>query len=354
MIIKKIILKNFRNIGFMEIEPCEKINIICGKNAQGKTNIVEAIWLFTGAKSFRSAKDIEMKKFCCEKSKAEIEFSAYGINKKAKIEIREKKTAELDEKKLALSSMLAGNFYAVVFSPEDISLVKDSPSYRRKFLDTAIGQLYPKYIDYLKKYIRAVRQRNNILKDSIKDSTLNFLIEDFEKSIAEYGEKIIKYRINFIKKLSEYAPHIYSGISGQKEKFEIFYLPSFKEENLAEALRKNRREDSFRGTTSVGPHRDDIVFKIDKNDARNFASQGQQRSVSLCLKLAEAEIINEITGEKPVILLDDVMSELDKGRQEYILNHIKEKQVFLTCCEKSHFEKLKEGKIFNIKDGEII
>lgn len=353
MIIKKLKIENFRNIENIEILPFYETNIISGENAQGKTNLIEAIWFFTGAKSFRGIKDGEAIKKDCEKAKISIEFITQGIEKTAEIEIKEKKQAKIDGKVLNAPSLLAGNFNCVVFSPTDLNFVSGSPQLRRRFLDIAIGQIYPKYIDILREYTRAVKQRNNILKDSIKDGSLIFLIEDFEKIISREGKKIIDYRLRYIELLKNYATEIYSGISDKKEMLEIEYESSVKS-NFLEELKKSRENDKFRGITSIGPHRDDIIFKINGFSSREFASQGQKRSIALSLKLAEAEIINKITGEQPVILLDDVMSELDKNRQNYILNKIKGRQVFITCCEEENFENLEKGNILRIKNGEII
>ena len=353
MIINKLKIENFRNIENAEILPFSEINIISGENAQGKTNLIEAIWFFTGAKSFRGIKDSEAVKKGCEKAKISIDFVARGIERKAEIEIKEKKQAKIDGKVLNAPSLLAGNFNCVVFSPNDLNFVSGAPQLRRRFLDTAIGQLYPKYIDVLREYTRAVKQRNNILKDSIKDGSLIFLIEDFEEIISREGKKLIDYRLRYIELLKKYATEIYSGISDNKEILQIEYESTVKD-NFLEELKKSRENDKFRGITSIGPHRDDIIFKINDFPSREYASQGQKRSIALSLKLAEAEIINKTAGEQPVILLDDVMSELDKGRQNYILNKIKGRQVFITCCEEENFAELEKGNIFRIKNGEII
>ncbi len=353
MIIKKLEIKNFRNIGEAKLEPIEQVNIISGENAQGKTNLIEAIWFFTGAKSFRGIKDNEAVRKGSEKANIKLEFIAGGIEKDAEIEIKEKKSIKLGGKNLKTPSAMAGNFNCVVFSPTDLNFVSGAPQLRRRFLDIAIGQLYPKYIDILREYTRAVKQRNNILKDSIKDGSLIFLIEDFERIIATEGKKIIDYRLRYIELLKKYSTEIYSGISEKTEFFEIEYVSTVKSDFINE-LKISREKDKFKGITSVGPHRDDIIFKINDFPAREYASQGQKRSITLALKLAEAEIINITAGEHPVILLDDVMSELDKKRQNYILNKIKGRQVFITCCEEENFKELEKGNIIRIKNGEII
>ncbi len=352
MIVKSLKLFNFRNIESIELCPSDGMNVICGENAQGKTNILEAIWLFTGAKSFRNAKDREFVKFNEDFALLEFEFISEEIEKEAKIKIQEKREIFLNENKLKSPSLIAGNFNAIVFSPVDLRIVTDGPSIRRKFLDTAIGQIYPAYIEMLKKYTRAVVQRNSIIKDYKYDSTLSFMLDSFEEEIAVLGERIITLREKYIEKLNFFLPDIYKGLSGGKESLSTVYIKT--SENLKEDLKNKRKEDMFSGVTSVGPHRDDIEFKINEIFARTYASQGQKRSVALALKLAEAEVIRKNVGECPVFLLDDVMSELDPERQNFILNHIKDMQVFLTCCDPDNVKNLKAGKIFTVKDGALL
>ena len=353
MKVNNLKIQNFRNISDISIEFDSETNVICGENAQGKTNIIEALWLFSGAKSFRGTKDDEYIKFGEKKAKIYTEFNMLGVENNAQIVFEDKKTAFLNEKKLSNTSSLAGKFNAVVFSPSDLTLVTDGPDKRRRFLDTAIGQLYPNYIEILRNYTRAVMQRNKIIKDYRYDKTLSVMLEVFETEIVDMGNKITEYRKRYINILNKYVSKIYSGISSGKENVEIFYLS--KNEILDnEILKNSRQNDMFTATTSVGPHRDDIVFKINEISARNFGSQGQKRSVALSLKLAGAEVIKEISGEYPICLLDDVMSELDEGRQNYILNHIRNWQSFITCCDTSNIKNLKAGKVINIRNGGVI
>ncbi len=346
-------IKNFRNIENINIEPCDSMNVICGENAQGKTNIIESIWLFTGAKSFRNAKDNNFIKFGTEKAVNNLKFKSDGIEKDAKLQISDKRYAFINEKKLQSASELAGNFKAIVFSPNDLKLISDGPSVRRKFLDTAIGQLYPNYIDILKNYVRAVTQRNKIIKDYKYDSTISIMLDVYEEEIAKNGIKIISYRKRYIEIINEFLPTVYKGISSGKEELETEYICSC-EEDFLKNLEISRKEDIYSGVTSIGPHRDDLEFKINGISARNFASQGQKRSIALALKLAEAEVIKKNTGESPVILLDDVMSELDPSRQDFVLNHIKGMQSFLTCCDDSNVKNLIAGKKFIINGGKVL
>ncbi len=352
MIVKKISFKNFRNLAEGEIIPCENVNIICGENAQGKTNITEALWLFTGAKSFRGAKDSEMISFGFSNAKLSMDFISGGIERNAEISINVRRSAYLDGKKLRNAASLAGNLCAIVFSPSDLEVVKNGPSLRRRFLDIAIGQLYPQYIDVLRDYTRAVTQRNTLLKES-EGSPDIAMLDVFEKEISQNGSKIIEYRTEYCKNLTPHLSEIYSGLSGKREDLEAKYIPICSSKNLAEELIKARKRDLYSGVTSVGPHRDDLDFRINSVSARTFGSQGQQRSVAIALKLAEAKTLKEIIGEEPVAILDDIMSELDPGRQNYILNNITERQVFITCCDPSNIKNLAKGKIFTVSAGRV-
>ena len=354
MKVKKLEIQNFRNISNISLEFDDEINVICGENAQGKTNIVEALWLFSGAKSFRNSKDNEFIKFGQKKAKIYTEFDMLGVENNAQIIFDEKKTVFFNDKKLSNTAALAGKYNAIVFSPSDLTLVTDGPDKRRRFLDIAIGQLYPNYIEILRSYTRAVMQRNKIIKDYRYDKTVSIMLDIFETEIVDMGNKIINYRKRYIDVLNKYVSKIYNGISCGKENIEIFYISKSGETLDNEKLIVSRETDMFTSTTSVGPHRDDINFKINDISARSFGSQGQKRSVALSLKLAGAEVIKEISGEYPICLLDDVMSELDENRQNYILNHIRNWQSFITCCDTSNIKNLKEGKVITIRNGGVI
>ena len=346
--------RDFRNLENIEIESFDEMNVICGENAQGKTNLLEGIWLFTGIKSFRGAKDSAFLKFGKEKANLNLNFTADGIENEAEIEIKEHRTAVFNNNRLKSPSQMAGKFNATVFSPNDLGLVRDGPSSRRRFLDIAIGQLYPSYIAALKNYMRAVTQRNSIIKDYRYDGTLSVMLDVFEDEIAANGAKITEIRKKYINRLGEFLPSVYDGLSSGRERLETEYISASENENLRLALLESRKTDMFTGTTSIGPHRDDIEFKTNGISVRSFGSQGQKRSVALALKLSEAEVIKKISGEYPVFLLDDVMSELDPERQNYILNHIKGIQSFITCCDPSNVERLKSGKIFEMRNGRIV
>lgn len=352
MEVKSLQGENFRNLLPFSLEFCEGTNVIYGNNAQGKTNLIEAIWLFTGAKSFRGAKDSEMVAFGTGNAKLKLDFVSGGVERQAALTINNRRYAELDTKKLKSASALIGNFCAVVFSPTDLAVVKDGPALRRRFLDLAIGQLYPNYVSVLKDYTRALTQRNAVLKGMEGRLQESELLNVFENELVLNGEKIAEYRRNYCKTLTVNASVIYNELSSLREELEAVYMPSFCDD-FAEKLYIARKTDVFSGITSVGPHRDDLDFKINGISARTFGSQGQQRSIAIALKLAEAKNLYDILGEEPVVIFDDVMSELDKSRQGFILNHIKGKQVFITCPDPSNIVGLEDGKVFTVEGGKI-
>ncbi len=361
MKVTELEVRNFRNIKNAEIEPHSGVNVIFGENAQGKTNLLESIWLFTACRSFRSSKDNELINFNSTKAELSMDFSAWDRVQQAHLEIGEGRKFLLSGIKKSPTQFM-GEFLAVVFSPVHLSLIKEGPYERRRFVDTAISQLKPKYAASLAQYNKAIQQRNVLLKDLVYHSELYDTLDVWEDRIAFFASEIIRQRIGYINKLSQYTDEIYRGISSGKEKLSINYNQqtvvwgdSREElyENMKAQLFASRKNDIICGYTSVGPHRDDINVEIDGLIAKSFGSQGQQRSAALAMKLGEAAVVKSFSDEQPVALLDDVMSELDKGRQNYILNHIKDWQVFITCCDPSAVEGLKTGKKFEMKNGKI-
>lgn len=364
MTVNSVTIKNFRNITELSLSADSGVNVIYGENAQGKTNILESIWLFTGCKSFRGAKDADFIKFGEDFAKINLSFDNKTRSKNSEIIYNAKKKSVFHNGvELRSSAELIGSFYAVIFSPVHLSLIKDGPSARRKFIDTALCELKPKYAEHLAGFKRALNQRNALLKDLYMSPQLYDLLDSWDDQLARYSASVIFERLKYLEMLSEYSKAIYSGISDNKETFSVEYSRADIDKNSSvndiyiselELLKNARKEDVTFKTTSVGPHRDDLDIKINGVSARSFASQGQQRSCALAMKLGESEIIEKITGETPVALLDDVMSELDEKRQDYILNHINNRQVFLTCCDPSQVLRLCGGKSFFIKGGEII
>lgn len=363
MLVKNLSVSNFRNISKARLEPSEGVNVIYGENAQGKTNILEAIWLLTGFKSFRAKRDGELVKFKESFSKVEALFYGHGRNQETAVFIDSKRTAEKNGVKLKTAAELISSFYAVIFTPAHLNLIKNGPEHRRKFIDTALCQLKPNYAKSLALYQKTLKQRNSLLKDIFYHAELLDTLDIWDEKLAFYGAEVSSERIKYIKLLTENSEKIYEGISNGKEKFSAEYVSNAEiysgnaeeiKDKILNTLKKNRKEEIYQGITGTGPHRDDLEIKINNISARKFASQGQQRSAALCLKLSEGEILKSITGENPVILLDDVMSELDIERQNYILNNISDKQVFITCCEPDAHLRSLNGKSFNVKSGKLL
>ncbi len=360
MTVDRLSVTDYRNIDSIVIEPSENVNVIFGENAQGKTNLLESIWMFTGCKSFRSKKDSDLLGFGKSFAKNEIDFTAGGRKQNAILYIDKKRTAMKNGVTLKSPAELIGSFYAVIFSPSHLSLIQDGPVNRRKFLDTALCQLKPHYAKGLAKYAHTLEQRNALLKDIQYHSELYDTLDIWDDKLSSYGAAVVSERIKYSEYLSKNASEIYLGLSGGKEKMTVEYVnntglysndPYEIKSFLLERLRETRHDDIFNKITGVGPQRDDLKIDINEKSARHFGSQGQKRSAALALKLSEANIIKEVAGEEPVILLDDVMSELDINRQDYILNHISERQVFITCCDPANVLRMCEGKTFHIENG---
>lgn len=365
MEVNSLALTQYRNIEKLELEFSHNLNIIYGRNAQGKTNIIESLWLLTGYKSFRGGKDSEIIMFSkeCAKIKAEYQTSIRKIV--SEITLSDKRRAYKNGILLPSPSSLVGEFPVTIFSPAHLALVKDGPAERRKFLDISLCQLSPSYREAIKKYRYALAQRNVLLKDLQYSSQLYDTLEIWELQLALYGAKIIYKRIKYIDYLKKFSESVYNGICDGTEKFGIKYIFSGCNEKkitseeeikqlLIEKLKNGRKSDILQKITGIGPHRDDLCIYINGKSARSFGSQGQQRSAALALKLGETEVIKEITNESPLVLLDDVMSELDYKRQDYIFNKIKDYQVIITTCELVGEIKNREGKIFRIENGGIL
>jgi DNA replication and repair protein RecF len=358
MKINNITLENFRNIEKISLN-FDNVNIIWGENAQGKTNLIEALYIFTGAKSFRGVKDSQLVQFEKENSKLYIEFESNNRLQNAEILITNKKQAKLNGISKKSATALGDEIKAIIFSPTHLSMIKDGPSERRKFIDGALCQIKTNYRKLLSDYNKALMQRNALLKDIAKNPQLEDMLYIWNKNLAKIGAKIIFQRLKYIEAITPYVKDIYSGISSGSEQIDLKYCGADEysvdlqdiEKKLLNAFNESRLQDILNKTTTKGPHRDDIDILINQNSARTYGSQGQQRSCVLAIKLAEAQLLKEMTGIEPITLLDDVMSELDEKRQDYILNHIKNKQVFITCCDKEQILRLKKGKTFHIKNG---
>ena len=369
MIFHKISLSDFRNIESLEIVPGEKVNIICGENAQGKTNLMEALWLFTGAKSFRQTKDSEFIRFGAEEANLKAEFFSENREQNAEITFSPGKSLKKNGIDIKTAAEYAGTIGGVVFSPSHMNLFRDGPKERRRLIDTSLCQLYPKYLSVLADYKKVLDQRNTVLKDARYHSGLIDMIDIYDEQLARLGGSIIRTRVNYCESLNKKAAEIYKGMSRGREKFLAEYITTVLPEGehadssmstadwaqkFYGALQSTRNYDFEHGATSVGPHRDDLEVSLDEMPVRSFGSQGQQRSCILSLKLGEAKMLGEAMGEPPLILLDDVMSELDSIRRDYLLNSIGESQIFLTCCDKELFSGLSDGKVFTMEKGRLL
>lgn len=362
MEVNNLALTQYRNIENLNIDFSGNLNIIYGRNAQGKTNIIESLWLLTGYKSFRGGKDSDIIMFGKDTAKIKAEYQTSIRKIVSEITLSDKRRAYKNGILLSSPSKFVGEFPVTIFSPAHLALIKDGPAERRKFLDISLCQLSPSYREAIKKYRYALMQRNILLKDLQYNSQLYDTLEIWELQLALYGAKIIYKRLKYINYLKNFSENVYNGICDKTEKFSIKYVfLNCNEENieseeeikqlLTEKLRSGRKNDVLLKMTGIGPHRDDICIYINGKSARVFGSQGQQRSAALSLKLGETEVIKEITNESPLVLLDDVMSELDYKRQDYIFNKIKDYQVIITTCELSGEIGKHEGKIFRIENG---
>ncbi len=366
MYIKSIHFENYRNLKNAVFIPYNGINVICGDNAQGKTNLIECIWLLTGGRSFRGSKDSELIAFDSQSANIKAEFYAGGRDQTIEISIRgNHRTAVLNDVPKNYMSQIIGVFCAVIFSPHHLTLIKNGPEERRNFIDGALCQIKPSYAARLTKYRRVLNERNALLKDIPRHRELEDTLDIWDEKLAYEGALIARERISYTAQLSQSAIPYYQGISGGKEQLSLAYRsgcdadfsmsPEEIKQHLLQKLRERHNDDIDCGYTVSGVHRDDLTVKINERDAKSFGSQGQQRSAVLALKLAEAAVLGQAKDETPVILLDDVLSELDASRQEYLLQKLPSRQVFITCCESSvnaeNMIYLKKGKILPSKES---
>ena len=350
--------EGFRNTRSLCFAPKEGVNVLYGNNAQGKTNLLEALWFFTGAKSFRGARESECIAFGQKSARLCLSFHAQGRDQQAVIRFGDKKKVLLNDVEKPSISALSGSFCAVVFAPSHLRLVKDGPGERRRFLDASLCQLRPGYRGLLNQYQRAMFQRNTLLRD-YSNGVPGEMLDIWEEAMAKAGSEIVRQRCRYVESLTPFATEVYDGLSSGKEELSLHYegeeyrSDQGGKEALLAALRAARGEDLRLGSATVGPHRDELTISINGRPARMYGSQGQQRSAALALKLGEASVLRDFSDELPVALLDDVMSELDPGRQSYILNRIQGWQVFITCCDPAPILRCADGACFEVEGGEI-
>ncbi|WP_047981903.1 DNA replication/repair protein RecF [Ornithinibacillus contaminans] len=369
MHIEELRLQHYRNYPNLEIKFDDKVNVIIGENAQGKTNLMEAIYLLAFTKSHRTSKEKELIRW--DQEYAKIEGRVKKRNHSIPLEIvlsskgKKAKLNHLEQRKL---SDYIGNLNVVMFAPEDLTIVKGPPQIRRRFIDMELGQIQPRYIYHLGQYQKVLKQRNHLLKQMQKNRSMNrVMLGVLTEQLIEHASTILERRFAFLELLRKWAKPIHYGISRELEELEIVYSPTIEvlenaskekiESNYQAKFREMEDKEIERGTTLVGPHRDDILFLVNGKDVQTFGSQGQQRTTALSIKLAEIDLIFNEVGEYPILLLDDVLSELDDYRQSHLLNTIQGKvQTFVstTSVDGIHHETLEKAEIFRVQNGAIV
>ena len=359
MIIKSFKAQNFRNIEKCSLEFDKSVNILLGENAEGKTNAVEGIYLFARGRSFRRGDEKDLVRFGEGGFNISIEYEDKdGVNLLEYAAYGRERRRKKNGYRLSKASEMVGSFKAVLFSPDDLTLVKGGPEERREFLNVAISQCYPSYISVYSDYKKALENRNSLLKNASKGMYFDEReLEMWSLSLSEYASHIYLRRKEYLNKLEVYAKSFMSNISEGKEELIISYKSDIEpfenesREKIKECYEKvfseNIIKERLAGVTLYGPHRDDILIKINGNDARIFSSQGQQRSIVLSLKMAEGEVSRDLFSEYPVFLFDDVLSELDEKRQNFVLGGMKDRQIIITSCERLRTA----GKVIEVKGG---
>lgn len=357
MFIESLQLKNYRNYKSLEIEFDQGTNILYGNNAQGKTNVLEAVYLCGTTKSHRGSKDREIIAFEEEESHIRMKVNRDGLSYKIDMHLKRNKAKGVAINGIPIhkASELFGIVNFVFFSPEDLNIIKNGPAERRRFLDFELCQLDKIYLTNLSTYNHVIHQRNKLLKDLAFRPELMDTLEIWDLQAIDYGKKIIKKRKEFIADLNEIIKEIHSSLTGGQEEMQLFYEPCTEEENLEAEFIRNREKDLKVRTTSTGPHRDDLCVSVNGIDIRKYGSQGQQRTAALSLKLSEIFLVEKKIKDSPVLLLDDVLSELDRNRQNYLLDSIHNIQTLVTCTGLDDFisHQFEMNKVFHVVKGTI-
>ena len=357
MVIDSIRLHDFRNYEDISVSFDEGINILYGDNAQGKTNLLEAAYLSGTTKSHKGAKDKELIRFGCEEAHIKTRVKSFEKESEIDIHLKKNKTKGIALNRIPIkkASDVFGILYMVFFSPEDLNIIKNGPSERRRFMDAELCQIDSIYLHQLKKYNKALDQRNRLLKDIYKNPSLKDTLSAWDQTLMSYGIPVIERRAEFLEELNEIVKNIHHSLSGGKEEMEITYEPDTSASSFEMSLLQAAERDLYLGTTTVGPQRDDIRITLNGIDIRRFGSQGQQRTGALSLKLSEIKLMEMKIHDKPVLLLDDVLSELDKTRQNDLLKQISGTQTIITCTGldefvRNHFE---GNRTFEVKEGSV-
>lgn len=357
MVIKSLKLKNYRNYELLDMTFDSKTNILYGDNAQGKTNILEALYLSGTTKSHRGTKDRDLIQFGRDESHLETIVEKNGMEFQIDMHLKKNSPKGIAINKIPIrkASELFGIVHFVFFSPEDLNIIKDGPAGRRRFIDLELSQIDKVYLSNLSNYNRIINQRNSLLKELYRQEHLMDTLDIWDMQLAQYGEKVMEGRQKFIQQVNQIISDIHYKLTGGRERITLSYESSIGNLSLEQALKKNRERDIRMKSTSVGPHRDDLCFLSGDLDIRKFGSQGQQRTAALSLKLSEIELVKEVIRDTPILLLDDVLSELDKHRQNYLLDSIHDIQTVITCTGLDEFvnHRFSINKIFRVESGNV-
>lgn len=367
MIVKALELEQFRNYIRFQAEFHPRVNLIYGENAQGKTNLLEAIAYLSSARSHRARYDREMIRLDGDEAliRGAVESRRREFLLEARLARGRRRQLSSNGVRLKTAGELSGILNTVLFCPEDLLLIREGAAARRRFLDCAICQLRPRYAQALAEYNRLYEHKTRILRDWPENPSLLETLEDFNVRMAQMGALVIRYRAYFVRRLQEAAPAVHRDFSGGREELSLTYqtvssvtAPTAAPQKILEQLRdhqeRHRQAELDSRQCLSGPHKDDLLVELDGRSAKTYGSQGQTRTAALSLKLAQRDIFCQETGEYPVLLLDDVLSELDVRRQAFVLNHIQGGQIFITCCEEEKLEGLEGGAAFHIHEGALV
>jgi len=359
VIVESLKLQNYRNYEYLNMNFDEKINIIYGDNAQGKTNILESMYVCATSKSHRGSKDREIIRFDNDESHIKVNVKKNDMNYRIDMHLKKNKPKGIAVNGIPIKRAveLFGILNIVFFSPEDLNIIKNGPSERRRFIDMELSQLDKIYLDCLINYNKVVNQRNSLLKEyafSGREDIISSL-DIWDMQLVKYGNDVIKSREKFVKEINDLVKSIHTKLSGDREQLEIIYEPCVKEQDFESELVRVRDRDLKFKCTNIGPHKDDMCFLINGMDVRKYGSQGQQRTAALSLKLAEIELVKQIIHDTPVLFLDDVLSELDSRRQNFLLDSIGNIQTMITCTGLDEFvnNRFSINKIFKVVNGTV-
>ena len=360
MIITRAQLNNYRSYASCELAPCEGVNVLLGDNGQGKTNVLEALYLCCTGRSHRTRQDRELIRWGahCATGRVEAERRDGGHEVELQLPALGRRRIKVFGQEIARSGELLGHVTGVLFSPEDLRTVKDGPAERRRFVDMALSQIKPAYYYALQRYARALKQRNETLKAIAAQPALAATLDAWDEQLAVAGAELTRHRRAYIQRLDSVASGTHRDIAEGRERLEIRYVPSVAmgddAQAIMEALFGARESDLRRMTTSVGPHRDDVQLLVEGRDVRAFGSQGQQRTAALAMRLSELDVMREQLDEWPMLMLDDVMSELDPGRRRQLIGRLKGIQTFITCTDTDDLAGAQVGRAWRVENGALL